>query len=261
MIASRNGKVDIPDYDFQKHQAEFGFVSSLTKIEVIKTLSKVKVECDKLLSNSLFLTSIAKIVKLDEFEQMQNQSLQNVKGQLKEGYVLTLNAMSSHIFTTICRWLPSLKMMIKNGFKDVGKGWFNMHESNLEVYKISKLKKFMTTVKFIMQDSLRFLVLNSLAEFIRMIGSISSQRVIVNGTNDVRPFDPNAIDKGVVSETLRRPLFQIDLVFKNGKVCYNTELPMYEMSLLALFDKSLTTVENLPQLVSMDLNVKFVSIC
>ena len=80
----RNSATDMPEYEFKKYQKDFSFVSFLTKLEVIKTLSKVHIECDKLLSNSLFLTSISKIVRIDEFEQMQNQSLQNVKSTLKD---------------------------------------------------------------------------------------------------------------------------------------------------------------------------------
>ncbi|KAJ3324532.1 Dynein heavy chain 1, axonemal, partial [Blyttiomyces sp. JEL0837] len=228
--------VEMPQYDFEKYQKEFSFVSFLTKLEVIRTLAKIRIECDKLLTNNLFLTSINKIVRLDEFEQMQNQSLQNVKTQLKEG------------------WIPALKSIIKTGFKEVGKGWYNMHESSLEVYRISKLKKFMTTVKFIMQDSLRFLVLNSLTDFIRLIHYISCQRVVISGTNDVRIFIG---DKLSTPDNARRPLFQIDLTFKNGKVGYSTDLTLYESSVLAIFDKAMSAVENLPQLEPMVLDQMF----
>jgi dynein heavy chain len=29
-------------------------------------------------------------------------------------------------------WVMTLKNAIKSSFKDVGKGWFNLHESNME---------------------------------------------------------------------------------------------------------------------------------
>ncbi|ORY49032.1 hypothetical protein BCR33DRAFT_714104 [Rhizoclosmatium globosum] len=218
--APLTGCVEIAPYDYAKYAKDFSFVSFLTKLESIRTLSKVRVECDKLLTNNLFLTSIAKIVKLDEFEGMQNQSLQNVKTQLKDG------------------WIPTLKNIIKAGFKEVGKGWYNMQESNSE--------KFMTTVNFIMQDSLRFLVLNSLVDFNKLISSISSQRVVVTDTNDLIPPD-NA----------KRPLFQIDLTFKNGVISYNTDLGMYETAILNVFDKAMTAVESLPQLEPLVLDQMF----
>ncbi|KAJ3073482.1 Dynein heavy chain 1, axonemal [Podochytrium sp. JEL0797] len=230
------GCVETAAFDYQNYSKEFSFVSFLTKIEAVRTLSKVRVECDKLLTNNLFLTSIAKIVKLDEFEQMQNQSLQNVKTQLKDG------------------WIPTLKNIIKLGFKEVGKGWYNMQESNSEVYKISKLKKFMTAIKFIMQDSLRFLVLNSLTDFNKLIACISLQRVVIQDTNDVKLYIG---DKLVVPDTAKRPLFQIDLTFKNGVVSYSTDLGMYETAILAVFDKAMSAVESLPQLEPLVLEKMF----
>lgn len=48
-------------------------------------------------------------------------------------------------------WITTLRANIRTCLRDVGKGWFNIHETNWEVYQISKLKKFMEMVKFIMQ--------------------------------------------------------------------------------------------------------------
>ena len=36
---------------------------------------------------------------------------------------------------------------------NVRKGWFNIYEDNWHIYQISKMKKFMETVKFMMQAS------------------------------------------------------------------------------------------------------------
>ena len=48
-------------------------------------------------------------------------------------------------------WITILRTHIRTSLRDVGKGWFNIHETNWEVYQISKLKAFMEMVKFIMQ--------------------------------------------------------------------------------------------------------------
>ena len=124
-----------------------------------------------------------------------------------------------------------------------------MQESNLEVYKISKLRKFMTTIRFMMQDSLRFLVLNSLTDYNKLIASVSSQKVVINGTSDVRVWDSNA--QGRIGGTElggKRPLFLIDLVWRNGQLKYNIDLTQYETVVLAAFDKALGAVEGLPDL-------------
>jgi dynein heavy chain len=54
------------------------------KQEVIKTFPKVRSECDKLLTASLFSTNFSKILKLDEFEQLQIQALTNIKTFLRD---------------------------------------------------------------------------------------------------------------------------------------------------------------------------------
>lgn len=75
---------EIPPYEYTKFKKDFGFSSFLNKLEVVRTLVKVRIECDKLSNTSLFVTNITKTVRLDEFEQMQSQSLQNVKASLKD---------------------------------------------------------------------------------------------------------------------------------------------------------------------------------
>eukprot|EP00983_Pelagomonas_calceolata_P040046 1137442-Pelagomonas_calceolata.AAC.1 len=56
-------------------------------------------------------------------------------------------------------WVVTLKNAIKSSFKDVGKGW----------YEFSKLKKFLTQTKFIMEDTLRFLVEDSLQRLVAFV--------------------------------------------------------------------------------------------
>lgn len=66
-------------------------------------------------------------------------------------------------------WISTLRAAVRASFQYVGKGWFNLHESNWEVYSISKLRKYMEMVKFCMQDSLRYLVQDSLISFTHMV--------------------------------------------------------------------------------------------
>ena len=46
---------------------------------------------------------------------------------------------------------------------------YNINESDFHIYKVSKLKKFIERVKFMMQDTLRFLVQDSCQNYVRMI--------------------------------------------------------------------------------------------
>ena len=242
-------KVQIPTYNLEEAKNNFDFATFLSKIEVIKTLSKVRTECDRLASSSIFSVNITKTVKLDEFEQIQAQSLTNMKAQLKDRYL-------SILILIRFSWIVSLKNAVRNGFKDVGKGWFNMQESNMEVYKISKLYKFMNTVKFIMQDTLRTLILNSLHEYVKQVAGPASQTVTIQGTNDVKITESNI--KGIFGDFgIKKPLFLIDIVFKFGTLQYNMDLSQFETTLVNIFDKSFVTGENLPQLEPLVLDQIF----
>lgn len=57
----------------------------------------------------------------------------------------------------------------RTSFKDVGKGWYNLAESNFETYRFSKLCRFLGLVRFSMEDTLRFLAEGSMAKFVGFI--------------------------------------------------------------------------------------------
>ncbi|KAL1763257.1 dynein heavy chain 1, axonemal, partial [Sigmodon hispidus] len=80
------GLVSIPKYPFREQKEDFTFVSLLTRPEVITALSKVRTECNKVTSMSLFHSSLSKYSRLEEFEQIQSQTFSQVPGnQIMEG--------------------------------------------------------------------------------------------------------------------------------------------------------------------------------
>jgi hypothetical protein len=56
--------------------------------------------------------------------------------------------------------------LCRTSFKDVGKGWYNLAESDFETYRFSKLRRFLGLVRFGMEDSLRYLAEGSMAKFV-----------------------------------------------------------------------------------------------
>lgn len=62
-------------------------------------------------------------------------------------YLLTLQ-VQTYLKET---WVPTLRGSIHQCLVDISKGWFNLEESNWEVYQGSKLKKLMELTKFTMQ--------------------------------------------------------------------------------------------------------------
>lgn len=66
-------------------------------------------------------------------------------------------------------WITILKNILKSTFKDVGKGWFNIKETNIDAYNFSKMKRYLTMIRFLMEDSLRFLTEDMLHRYTRFI--------------------------------------------------------------------------------------------
>lgn len=61
--------------------------------------------------------------------------------------------------------------IIKTQFSEVGKGWFNMKETSTITYNFGKLKRFLTVIRLMMQDTLTTLVNKSYREYYNLIHS------------------------------------------------------------------------------------------
>lgn len=66
-------------------------------------------------------------------------------------------------------WISGLKVAMRSSLRDMSKGWYNLYETNWEVYLMSKLRKLMEMIKYMLQDALRFLVQDSLTSFTQFI--------------------------------------------------------------------------------------------
>eukprot|EP00983_Pelagomonas_calceolata_P040048 1137442-Pelagomonas_calceolata.AAC.3 len=76
--ARYKGCMPVAEYDFAQQFSDFSFRTLLTKSEVISALTRVRVECAKALKMSLFNTHFTKSLRLEEFEQGQMQTTDQV---------------------------------------------------------------------------------------------------------------------------------------------------------------------------------------
>ncbi|XP_071943674.1 dynein axonemal heavy chain 1-like isoform X2 [Antedon mediterranea] len=216
---------DVPDYPFDEQYDSFAFNSLLTREEAIFAMMKVRTECNKVSAMSLFHVPMAKHLRIEEFEQTQSSQTSQVQLFLKDS------------------WISTLRAAIRTSLRDVGKGWFNLHETNWEVYQKSKLKKFMEMVKFCMQDSMRYLVQDSLVNFTQMIIDACYSVLECQDTMDwgnkliVSPYRPK-----------RNCLFLVDLILDSTGCHYSTPLPSFESMLVSLFDRGIGATQHVPQL-------------
>jgi dynein heavy chain len=120
---------------------------------------------------------------------------------------------------------------------------------------MSKLKRFMTAVQFIMQDSLRFLLLNSINEYAKMLSHATSLNVLIQGTNDIKVTERDALvnDHHMIGLTQpdaasRKPLFLMDLICRDGTFQYSNDFAQFDQVVLSTFEKSFGIIEGLPNL-------------
>lgn len=130
--------------DFTETFKNFCFHSLFIKAEVIKALQEIRVKCNEVLEMDLFdLNKTRNRLVLEEFRHKQESSI------------------SQMLYTLKGSWIEELIKVIKSNFSGVGKGWFNMQETSKITYDFGKLKRFLTVVRLIMQDSLLFVVKKS----------------------------------------------------------------------------------------------------
>ena len=167
---------------FSERVNAFKFCSLWNKIEPVRImlqLSSETIAIDKL----LFFTHPEKTLRLDEFNMNQQYAASAMTAAVKD------------------HWANSIALSVRNNLKDVKKGWFNLDESNLEVYKFSKIRNFMVRINFVMEDALRDLIQRSTSHYVTMIGEFCPTAVTVrsNAVCDV--------------EGGKFPLFTADLKF------------------------------------------------
>ncbi|XP_022353638.1 dynein heavy chain 1, axonemal [Enhydra lutris kenyoni] len=232
----RQGLVSVPNYPFREQKEDFTFVSLLTRPEVIMALSKVRAECNKVMGMSLFHSNLSKYSRLEEFEQIQSQTFSQVQMFLKDS------------------WISTLKVAMRSSLRDMSKGWYNLYETSWEVYLMSKLRKLMELLKYMLQDTLRFLVQDSLASFSQFISDACCSMLdcpdhMVWGDDLINsPYRPR-----------KNPLFIVDLVLDSSGVHYSTPLEHFETSLLNLFDKGILSTHAVPQLEKLVMEDIFIS--
>ncbi|XP_069062696.1 dynein axonemal heavy chain 1 [Pleurodeles waltl] len=232
----KKGCVEVPDYPFAKNRGDFIFITLLTRREIIYALTKVRAESNKVAAMSLFHSTLAKTMRLEEFEQVQSQVISQVQLFLKDS------------------WISTLKNAVRSSLRDVGKGSYNLHEKNWEVYQMSKLRKLMELIKYNLQDSLRFLVQDSLVAFAQFI--LDGCYSVLDCTEDMTwggdlvnsPYKPRKI-----------PIFTLDLLLDNSGVHFNTPLENFQTILMSLFNKGIQATTKVPQLEKFVMEEMFIS--
>jgi dynein heavy chain len=146
------GQVPIPPHDFPDSLSNFNFSSLYIKEETIRAMVEIRGLCNELMTKRIFDTSQKNMQRIDEFKMIQSGSISQFESDCGEN-----------------GWVGNLARIIKTHFDDVGKGWFNIHEKSKSTYEFGKLKKFLTLVNFMMQDTVLNICKDSIKEFVAYI--------------------------------------------------------------------------------------------
>ena len=138
----------IPPHDFPDALSNFNFSSLYIKEETIRAMVEIRGLCNDLMKKRIFDTSQKTMQRVDEFKMVQTGSISQFESDCGEN-----------------GWVGNLARIIKTHFDDVGKGWFNIHEKSKSTYEFGKLKKFLTLVNFMMQDTVLNICKDSVKEF------------------------------------------------------------------------------------------------
>lgn len=87
----------------------------------------------------------------------------------------------------ICQEYPAaLQSIVLREFDNVEKGWFNVREKNVDLYRHGKLRRFLLLARLIMQDFLRNLAKHSVSRYVTTIERLAPLEIIADSFASVR---------------------------------------------------------------------------
>ena len=230
--APQFGMVQIPQHDFPEQFSNFCFNSLYIKDEVISSMEQIRSQCRQATELDIFHTVFDKTMRPDEFRLFQTGAQTQLTSSLKS-------------------WRDAIQAIITGSFSSIGKGWFNMHETSKETYEFGKLKKYLTTVKLMMQDALATLAIRSLHKFVDAIEAsipiVVTVKTPLEIENVFKP-DPSQSEEEQLRKPALIPLFAISIMLKHDsqEFCYSTDLKKIGERLVTIFNDGLEKLGVIP---------------
>lgn len=229
------GMITIPPHNFPEQFSQFCFNTLQNKDEVIRAHQDIKKECNDVLVKDIYNPNITKTMRIDEFKQIQASSISQTSYYLRE------------------TWVNKVKEIIKTNFQESSSGsaksWFNLNETSKETYEMGKLKKFLTLIKFTMQDTLLYMTKKSVEKFVDAVFAFLPKGVQVLDSNTVKNtfFSEEQLkeDTGLKPPI---PLFSIDLMLNEASMpAYSTVPADIVTTIMLIFDNGLKALQEISQ--------------
>eukprot|EP00439_Symbiodinium_sp_Y106_P040791 s353_g5.t1 len=156
------GRVAIPKHPFQATFANLCWRTLRVRSEVVLALQGIKGESERRLQQeTIFSTDFSRPLRLDEFRQNLRSSCAEAALSLKEA------------------WPAALQTTVIREFESIQKGWFNVHEKSVDLYRQGKLRRFLLLARLIMQDTLRNIAKNAVKNYVEALERVAPVRTFV----------------------------------------------------------------------------------
>lgn len=199
----------IPENVYADNFKNFLFTSLYIKEEVIASLERIRDQCIITTEKEIYNTNIVKTMRLEEFRQIESGAISQI--------ALYLNA-----------WKDNIQNIIQTSFADSQKGWINLYETSKEVYELGKLKKYLTMIKVMMQDSLYTLTVKSCYKFVETIENYIPYDVVITNPLKVQNTykltkEQQEVDPEYARNNPPIPLLSIEIIKGGDMFVYSVD--------------------------------------
>lgn len=212
------------DFSFEERLESFKCKTFYSNIEVVRTLNLVESNILALRNMSLYILPLRDIYTIERFESLQRTELQNI---------------SQYIHNI---WISNIASAILSNMEKCGKGSYDLNQTCQHTFQLTKLGRFLKMIMFNMQDSIRFLLMESLEKYV-----ITIRSACVN----VMDIKSNFVwDDSLCSNKFSSgyPIFEVPLEIKGDRLHFVVDLRKYGTTVKNLFEDGLRVTENLPRL-------------
>ena len=223
-LAPSFGMIQIPNMSLAASFQSYCFRCLNAKDEIVASLDKIRDHCLVTSEKEIFNVNFTKTMRLEEFRQIEMGAISQI--------ALYLNA-----------WKDNVSSIISSSFQDMGKGWFNLLETSRETYELSKLKKYLTLVKIMMQDSLYTMAHKSLYKFVNTLISFIPEEVEVASPKEVLNSFPELDEE---NPQMPIPLIAMDIIRGEKGFIYSTDPDNVVDKIRVVFEDGINRIREIP---------------
>ena len=134
----KSRQVDMGSFSYKKTRIQK--LSVIYKKEPYEGLVEIVALCMKAREKSLILHRRNFSSALEEFDKQQQENIAHVMEYLQSD------------------WMESILEAIRRNLSKIPHSWYNIRETRWDVYLMSKTSNYLTLVKYIMEDTLRYVI-------------------------------------------------------------------------------------------------------